>query len=135
MPYTLEREYARYAKRLAGIPEVDIAWFGAWVSADGSIKDWGGGRPGIRVVITDLDPLERMSELFGNKPSGPQAPTGLGKKVRYEWAITGWKAYQILERIDPWLSERYAAKSKRFRDGWTPRAHHGYKLTLSLIHI
>jgi len=48
---TLDREYAAYAKRLAEIPEADIAWFGGWVSADGSIHDWSWGRPGIRVSI------------------------------------------------------------------------------------
>lgn len=126
-------EHEAFALRLAAIDEPTIAWFGGWLCADGSIKAGPeNGRPCIRFVITDLDPLDKFATLFGNKVGGPHPPSGLGVKDRYEWQISGWRAAMILERVRPWLSTRYGERADVFAD-WAPRGHAGRLLDPEMV--
>lgn len=125
--FASQEEQAEYASRVANISEADIAWFGGWLSADGSIGS-NPQRPHIRFCLTDIDPLERFSDLFGNAIYGPAKQHGLGTKPVYEWKLSGWRAKVVLLRVRPWLSVRYAERASLF-DAWTARAHRGQKLT------
>lgn len=95
------------------ISEAKIAWFAGWLCADGSIKIDKSGTPRIRFVICDKDPLDKFSEIFGNSVHGPYAPSGLGKKPRYEWTLAGMEAVKIIRLTYPWLSDRYREKADR----------------------
>ena len=123
------QEHLDYAERIAAIPETTIAWFGGWLSADGSIKAHSEKAPKISFIITDADPLDRMSDLFGNAVDGPRKPSAnaLGSKYLYSWQISGWKAKIILDRVYPWLSLRYKERADVFLN-WKPRGHAGRKL-------
>lgn len=121
-------QHFEYAARVGAIDEPTIAWFAGWLCADGSIKEHDGGRPKISFTLTDIDPLDRFAELFGNSVQGPIPPSGLGVKDRYHWQISGWRAAIILQRVRPWLSQRYAERAAAF-DAWEPRGHAGRKLT------
>lgn len=120
--------HEEYAARVAAIDEATIAWFSGWLCADGCIAEHSDGRPTIKFTICDIDPLEKFAALFGNAVGGPWPPSGLGVKPRYSWIISGWKAAVILERVKPWLSERYTERAERVSQ-WEPRGHAGRKLT------
>jgi hypothetical protein len=93
----LPAEWAAYKARIDALDETQIAWFAGWLCADGSIGIADSrGRPTLDFTICDRDPLEKMSELFGNSVGGPFAPSGLGTKPRLKWKISGWKACIIL---------------------------------------
>jgi hypothetical protein len=132
-------QVSTYIERLNSISDTDIAWFGGWLSADGCIMRNPGARtrngqprrqltvPRIRFTITDRDPLDRFAALFGNTVSGPAAPYGntIGKQPYYSWQITGHAAALILQRVRPWLSERYRGRADLAVSGFSPREHLG----------
>lgn len=126
--YASEAEQRSYAARLANIDEATMAWFSGWLCADGSIKRHSEKAPKISFTITDLDPLDRFSEIFGGKVNGPFPATGLGVKDRYHWQVSGWKAAAIIERCRPWLSVRYTERADMALNSWRPRLHRGQKL-------
>jgi len=129
--YQSAAEREAYISHVSDIPEVTIAWFTGWLCADGSIMRYGGGLPRVRFAITDSDPLEKMAGIFGGNVSDPKEPSkhGFGVKKVYSWTISGEKAYHILRRCRPWMSERYAAKADAIFDSWTPRTDRGQKIT------
>ena len=125
----------RITAALDGLPEADIAWFAGWLSADGSIYTTDSrARPAIRFCLTDRDPLDRFSEMFGNRVCGPfeQSSAAFGTKPIYEWKISGSKAVAILERCMPWLSKRYAERARQARK-YTVREHSGRILTPTCV--
>jgi len=102
----------QFSKLLSQVDEPTIAWFSGWLCADGCIMVTDRrGRPRIKFTICDLDPLEKMSSIFGNKVSKPQKPTGYGSLPRYYWQLSGVRAALLLERCLPWLSDRYMQKA------------------------
>ena len=118
----------------------EAAWFGAWLSADGSITlvpGSGNVRPRIRVQfkLTDEDVLLQLSAVaaeFGGQRavSGPHAPTGLGRKSTFHWALSGADAEALIERVWPWLSSRYQQRYTE-RRAQVPPQRRGRKLSLS----
>lgn len=128
-----EYDHAEFAKQLNKIDDATFAWFAGWLSADGSILNAQDGRPRLRFGITDRDPLEKFSDLFGNAVSGPHPSRGIGVKDIYLWQISGWRAAMLLERVRPWLSDRYKSRMDAL-SGWEPRGHAGRKLTPENIH-
>lgn len=116
-----------YVGRLDAIDEATFAWFAGWLCADGSIKAHSEKSPKISFTITDRDPLDRFAALFGNKVQGPIPPSGLGKKERYHWQISGWRCVEILTIVEPWLSNRYRERYQRAIAHWKPRER-GVKL-------
>lgn len=120
------QEHLDYKALVDAIPETKIAWFGGWVSADGCVGS-DKTKPVIKFTLTDLDPLQEFSALFGNKIHGPYPQRGLGTKPTYHWQISGWKARYILVRLAPWLSARYTERAA-INDDWEPREHAGRKL-------
>ncbi len=110
---------------IADLPEAEISWFAGWTSGDGSVLNAGKTRPRIRFTLTDKDPLDKFSDLFGNRVHGPYNPTGLGKLPRFVWQISGWRACVVLNRIYPWLSNRYQERSTPYLNY---EAHGGRKL-------
>lgn len=125
-------DHVAYQRRLDEIDEATFAWFGGWLSADGSILEPHPLRPRIRFVLTDRDPLDRFAELFGNTVGGPYPPSGLGVKDRYEWAVGGWQAVMILRRVRPWLSVRYTERAAKF-ERWVPKKIGRQVLTPSAV--
>jgi hypothetical protein len=121
---------AAFEVRVAAIAATDIAWFSGWLCADGSIKP--GPPPAIKFTICDRDPLERFSDLFGNRVHGPFKPSGLGKQVRYEWKLSGAKSLVLLRRCLPHLSRRYRERAEQAMRH-SPRDHNGRKLSPSEI--
>lgn len=110
------------------LSDTDAAWLAGWLCADGSILP--GPPPKIRWVICDRDVLERIAVLVGrNKVHGPYPPSGLGKKDRFEWAISGADALALGVRLKPWLSERYLARLAEANRCWQPKKHLGRVLT------
>ena len=128
-----ENDCAVYAAWLEQIPEVDIAWFSGWLCADGSIGRIGRGVPYLRFAITDLDPLDRFSELLGGTTSGPMPASGFGIRPRYVWRLAGWRVPLILERTRPWLSQRYLAKFEALDWTYAPPERQAQKLTPDLV--
>lgn len=122
------QERAAYIQRLDNIPVETLSWFAGWLCADGSILNAGGGRPKIRFVITDIDPLDTFSVLFGNAVDGPHPPRGLGNKPVYAWAMSGWRAALLLDMVRPWLSVRYTARLDALGP-FPEKKHCGWKLT------
>jgi hypothetical protein len=127
---TSEKIAREYRAQVAAIPETDIAWFGGWLCADGSIKRSQGRAGGLCLAfaLTDREPLDRFAEMFGNSVCGPLAPSGLGRKPRYEWRISGTRAVIVVDRVRPWLSPRYLAKADDLLASWQPRGHCGVRL-------
>lgn len=123
-------DFSDYQARLDSVSDIDMAWFGGWLSADGCILASGGKGPvKIRFTICDKDPLDKFSILFGNSVSGPIAPSGLGKTPRYYWQISGSKARLLIKKVYPWLSDRYKERADKALASWMPREHPGRKLT------
>lgn len=116
-----------YIERLDAIDEATFAWFAGWLCADGSIKAHSATSPKVSFTITDRDPLDRFAALFGNSVQGPIPPSGLGKKDRYHWQISGWRCVEILGIVEPWLSDRYRGRYQNVLRYWKPRER-GHKL-------
>ena len=125
----LTRRYKNWEHRLNQIPESWFAWFGGWLSADGSIiKESKTGRVKIKFALCDRDPLNIFSTILGGRVSGPFKPSGLGKQPRFEWSISGWKAIYLLRYISGWLSCRYQKRAKAATKGFQQQRHFGRKL-------
>ena len=129
-----ERERRKeYERRVAAIPENQIAWFSGWLCADGSITGWNGSKhASVQFTICDRDPLVKFAELFGNTVHKSQPPSGFGHRPRYGWRVAGFKATVILKRCIPWLSERYLQRAKRAIAA-TPYERKPRKLTLKNV--
>lgn len=123
---------------IASTSDVDMAWFAAWLCADGCIGGAVTRKAGYRdrylvslkFTLTDRDPLDRMAELFGNKVAGPYAQHegALGTKPLWYWGISGRKAVLLLRRADPWLSIRYRTRAHTVIASWEASSP-GRKLT------
>jgi hypothetical protein len=116
-PVGTSRRHVAYRKYIEELDESVVAWFGGWLSADGSIhSEQKMRRPGISFKLCDRDPLQKFAELFGNRVGGPVPASGFGKRDRFEWQVSGWKAIVILERVTPWLSKRYTDRARLARE-------------------
>lgn len=118
--------------KLSKISESYIAWFSGWLCGDGCISVTE-GRPKVKFALCDADPLRLFSALFGNSVSGPYPPSGLGKRSRYEWSVSGWKARLIITRCLPWLSERYTLRAEKALACRILRQHAGRTLSPSIV--
>lgn len=101
--------YRAYQRAVEAVEEPWVAWFGGWLCADGSIM----APARIRFTICDRDPLDEFSRVLGGTVSRPMPASGLGAQPRYSWQISGWRAEIVLNRVKPWLSARYSARSER----------------------
>lgn len=121
--YTHQQEAELFKLRLTKISECDIAWFAAWLSADGSIRfkvkrsyrNESTPFAEITFGLCDRDPLDRFVELFGGSVSEPriQKANKLSSKPVYWWTLSGMKAVHLLMRCVPWLSLRCQERAKQ----------------------
>ena len=111
--------------------DVELAWFGGWVSADGTILAEG---PTIKFAICDRDPLQKFADLFGNHVRGPFKPSGFGKQPRFEWSVRGRRAVWLIALIFPWLSDRYQNRATIALEAYQAQPHsRGRKLSIEQV--
>lgn len=93
-----------------------IAWMAALFEGEGHAappksRERRNGKKGtslrVRFKMCDRDVLERFQRYAGfGSLHGPFEPTGLGRKVTYEYVAQGAKAYALLVAFWPWLGAR-----------------------------
>ena len=93
---------------------VDIAYFAGLFEGEGSVRKpnkattWGAWQ--IAIAMTDKEPLERVSKIFGGTVKGPynhKAPEGKVYKPHYRWYLHGYRTVkEIYDLIKSFLSPR-----------------------------
>jgi hypothetical protein len=86
--------------------EVEIAWAAGLFEGEGCICV-SGSTPVMTIAMADEDVVRRFAEIAGGPVYGPYEPSGLGKKPRWVWRITGWRwCLNVAFTLDPYLGER-----------------------------
>lgn len=102
---------------LSHISDTDAAWIAGWLCADGSIATHD-TTIRIRWVITDRDPLERITRIVGGNKMHKTPPSGYGKKPRYVLQYGGHRAAALIHRCWPWMSLRYKSRYATAASRW-----------------
>lgn len=127
-PPLRRQDQPRRGSDLVAWTAAQIAWMAALYEGEGYVcmprsRSERGGRHSsalrLRFKMCDRDVLEQFKRFAGGgNLSGPQKPSGLGKKVTYTLAIQGPRAYALLVAFWPWLGERRRGQVKAALMKW-----------------
>ncbi len=100
----------------------DIAWAAGLFEGEGCFharRTTAGWRTHLEmtVAMTDRDVLERLRTVVGVGTVTVRTPRPLKAhwKTQYIWRISGKKALEVAEALEPYLGERRAAKLREIR--------------------
>lgn len=104
----------------------EIAWLAGILEGEGSFwlnKSTVSGKlyqyPLITVNMTDLDVIERVTELFGVTPY--KIPIRPDRKQSWRATIQGAGAVSLMRLLRPWMSERRGEKIDELIAYWDAR--------------
>ncbi len=83
---------------------MNIEYYAGLLEGEGSFLRKPNGGIQITLEMTDQDIVERMMELGGNVYSYPARKEGW--KPTWRWSINGQEAYDLAERLLPFLGKR-----------------------------
>jgi hypothetical protein len=111
-----------------GISSNDLCWLAGLLEGEGCfVYD---DSPGIRVGMTDLDVVQRVALLLGNRrvrgPYNRSTHGSLNKDVYYVECWSG-PAIEIMKAILPYMGVRRSAKINEIIDRWTTAPTKGHK--------
>lgn len=98
---------------------IRLGWVVGLIEGEGYM-DERGGRPGIRVDMTDEDVVRRLHEWTGiGNVTGPYLPVGTQKKQHWRWTVTARDdAAWLIGLMAPWFGARRAAKALEILDAY-----------------
>lgn len=112
------------------IATLEIAWLAGLLEGEGSFGYYKGS-PTVQIQSTDVDVVERVTEMMGGKPYLPWKPKGKEHyKLVYKCSVHGAKAIGWMMTLFLFLGERRQAKIAEVIEEWKasdrwPRASRG----------
>lgn len=95
-----------------------IAWAAGLYEGEGNINGTTRGTA-VCISMTDLEPLQRIQELFGGHLRGPYDRPEDRRKPYYRWKLSDWAGVQAFcLAVKPWLSPR---RIKQIDDAFSVR--------------